>query len=204
MKAIRVFIAIELPESVKSSLAAIQREIKSAERDCVKWVAPDNIHLTLKFLGDVDANRIPALADAMSAAGKDIAPFRLNLDTPGAFPNTRNPRVIWVGLAGEMETLHNLQRNIENALIALDFPREDRNFSPHLTLGRVRDKATPANRHGLGEAVSSLQTTRSMPFDVSSVNLIQSTLTREGAVYNRLATATLAVDECNGLSKSYY
>ncbi len=191
MEAIRTFIAIELPESVRSSLAQIQNELRKSEQASVKWVAPSSVHLTLKFLGDVDKSKVQALSEAISEASKKITPFQLNLEKPGAFPNLRNPRVIWVGLNGDIEILGRLQQNIENVLNPLGFPPEGRRFSPHLTLGRVRDKATSNDKRNLGEVVSSLKIISSATFEVQSVSLMRSVLSREGAIYSCLASAIL-------------
>ena len=191
METIRTFIAIELPESVRSALGQIQDQIRKGDYASVKWVAPSSIHLTLKFLGDVDINMVQSLSEAISEASKGISPFHLNLEKSGAFPNLRNPRVIWVGLAGDIDTLGKLQQNIESALNPLGFPPEGRRFSPHLTLGRVRDKASSHNKRNLGEAVSALKVASSSSFEVQSVSLMRSVLSREGAIYSCLASVIL-------------
>ena len=191
METIRTFIAIELPESVRSALGQIQDQLRKGDYASVKWVAPSSIHLTLKFLGDVDVNKVQFLSEALSEASKGITPFQLNLEKSGAFPNLRNPRVIWVGLAGDIDTLGKLQQNIENALNPLGFPPEGRRFSPHLTLGRVRDKASSHNKRNLGEAVSALKVASSSSFEVQSVSLMRSVLSREGAIYSCLASVIL-------------
>ena len=197
MELIRTFIALELPKSVKSSLAQLQDILKQHEQAHVKWVHPDSIHLTLKFLGNVDAGTIPELTDAISEAAGGNAPFHLNLGHLGAFPNVRAPRVIWVGLEGELASLLTLQKSVEGALTTLGFAPENRRFSPHLTLGRIRDKATPGDRRRLGEAVNSLKTEAASPFKINAINLMRSTLTREGALYTCLASVTLG----GGLAK---
>lgn len=198
MELMRAFIAVELPGAVKSALVRLQGSLMPSEHPFVKWVDPDGIHLTLKFLGNIAAGRIPELTKAISEAARGMAPFRLELGSLGAFPNLRAPRVIWVGLGGEIASLITLQKNIESALISLGFAPEDRAFSPHLTLGRVRERTSPSERRRLGEVVASLKAEAISPFRVDSLSLMRSRLTREGAFYNCLASVPLG----SGLSKA--
>lgn len=191
MESIRAFIAVELPGEVASFLARLQDDLRKREQAPVKWVHPESIHLTLKFLGNIDARKVDAVAAAISGAAKGIGPLRLRLGAPGAFPNLRAPRVICIGLEGQTEELSNLHRNIDRALVPLGFSPEKRRFSPHLTLGRVRDKAAPNEWRLLGEAVSTLKVETSLAFEAMAVSLMRSTLTREGAIYDRLASAAL-------------
>lgn len=191
MESIRAFIAVELPGEVASFLARLQDDLRKREQAPVKWVHPESIHLTLKFLGNIDARKVDAIAAAISGAAKGIGPLRLRLGAPGAFPNLRAPRVICIGLEGQTEELSNLHRNIDSALVPLGFSPEKRRFSPHLTLGRVRDKAAPNEWRLLGEAVSTLKVETSLAFEAMAVSLMRSTLTREGAIYDRLASAAL-------------
>lgn len=191
MESVRAFIAIELPGSVKSALSQLQDNLKRSEHTSVKWVDTGSIHLTLKFLGNIATETIPELTKVLSEAARGITPFHLELGEMGVFPNLRAPRVVWVGLRGETATLSVLQENIENALIPLGFPPENRAFSPHLTLGRVREKASPGERRSLGQAVASSKVASMEPFPVDSLSLMRSTLTREGAVYSRLYSVAL-------------
>lgn len=191
MESVRAFVAIELPSSVKSALSQLQDNLKRSEHASVKWVNTGSIHLTLKFLGNIATETIPELTRVISEAARGITPFHLELGEMGVFPNLRAPRVVWVGLRGETATLSVLQENIESALIPLGFPPESRAFSPHLTLGRVREKASPGERRSLGQAVASSKVASMEPFPVDSVSLMRSTLTREGAVYSRLYSVAL-------------
>lgn len=191
MESVRAFVAIELPSSVKSALSQLQDNLKRNEHASVKWVDTGSIHLTLKFLGNIATETIPELTKVISEAARGIMPFNLELDKLGVFPNLRAPRVVWVGLRGETATLSVLQENIESALIPLGFPPESRVFSPHLTLGRVREKASPGERRSLGQAVASPKVVSMEPFTVDSLSLMRSTLTREGAVYTRLYSVAL-------------
>ena len=191
MEPVRAFIAIELPNSVKSALSQLQDSLKQGDHAAVKWVNPDGIHLTLKFLGNIASGAIPELTKAISDAARGIAPLRLGLTQLGVFPNLRAPRAVWVGLGGEIATLSVIQENIESALIPLGFPPERRAFSPHLTLGRVRERASPAEQRRLGAAVASLKTDTRLSFTVDSLSLMRSRLTREGAFYSRLSSVAL-------------
>jgi 2'-5' RNA ligase len=191
MESVRAFVAIELPSSVKSALSQLQDNLKRSEHASVKWVNTGSIHLTLKFLGNIATETIPELTKVLSEAARGITPFHLELGEMGVFPNLRAPRVVWVGIRGEIATLSVLQENIESALIPLGFPPESRAFSPHLTLGRVREKASPGERRSLGQAVASSKVASMEPFPVDSLSLMRSTLTREGAVYSRLYSVAL-------------
>jgi len=192
MEPIRTFIAIELPSSVRSILSQLEDRLKLGHRTQVKWVAPDSIHLTLKFLGNVDAGIIPDLGKVMDKAVHGITSFHLKLGMLGAFPDIRAPRVIWVGIGGDLSSLLTVQSSIESSLIPLGFTPEKRPFSPHLTLGRIRERASSAERRNLGEVIESNQVDVNERFAVGSIRLMKSTLTRDGAVYNCLYQALLA------------
>ena len=191
MEPIRAFVAIELPEQVKSVLTQLQNDLRRSKTASVKWSGPEGIHLTLKFLGNVDASEMPKLKEALSGAVSGVAPFSLELGNPGAFPNTHPPRVVWVGVGGEMETLQTLHNNVERELAPLGFSPEGRSFSPHLTLGRVREGSTADDRRRLGETVALLKVGEKPTFEVEALSLIRSTLTPKGAIYSCLASFAL-------------
>ena len=191
MEPIRCFIAIELPQPIKSALSQLQDSLKKSEHPSVKWAAPEGIHLTLKFLGNVVSEKLPALTKAITGAVRGTTPFQLNLGSPGVFPNTKAPRVVWIGIEGEVEPLLTLHNNIEHALSTLGFPLEERAFSPHLTLGRVRESASPVERRRLGEVIASLKVESKVFFKVDSLSLMRSKLTQEGALYSSLASFPL-------------
>lgn len=191
MEEIRAFIAIELPDEVKSNLSEVLQRLKPGREKAVKWVNPDGIHLTLKFLGNIPSNKVVDITQAIESASEHAGPIKLNLQGLGAFPNLKSPRVAWVGIGGDIPNISNLQRQIDQSLIPLGFPSEKRAFSPHLTIGRVRDKATHRERSELGNAIGSMELNKASPFIVDRVSLIQSTLTRNGANYNQIATVML-------------
>jgi 2'-5' RNA ligase len=191
MEPIRAFIAIELPSQIKAALAQLQDNLRTSKSASVKWVDPEGIHLTLKFLGNVDESEISALTKTLSEAVRGVAPFSIQLGDPGAFPNAHAPRVVWVGVGGEIEPLLILHNNIDRVLAPLGFPPEKRTFSPHLTLGRVREETLPGERRRLGENVATLKTGVKSSFKAESLSLMRSKLSREGATYSRLASFEL-------------
>ncbi len=187
---LRLFIAIELPEELKRELAGLQARLR-APGDPVKWVEPAGIHLTLKFLGAVPAGRMPEINTAMSSAGEGVPPFRLALAGLGVFPSLRRVQVVWVGLKGDIETLNRLQQRLESSMAALGFPPENRPFTSHLTLARVREQATPAERQQLAEIISRTTFEPGSSFEVDSFSLMRSQLTRQGAIYSRVSLVSL-------------
>jgi RNA 2',3'-cyclic 3'-phosphodiesterase len=192
MEEIRSFIAIELPEEVKCGLLMLQNRLKSVDPDCAKWVAPSGIHLTLKFLGNVNSDKIDSVIQAMRQAAKSVSPFHLELNGLGAFPNLRRVQIVWAGIIGDLDTLNTLQSNLETALIPSGFQPEKRPFTPHLTLARMRDNATPLQRQTLGEAISKTKFESQMIIQVRCLSLMKSQLTRAGAIYSCLSSVELS------------
>ncbi len=193
---IRTFIAIELEEVQHRALRDVQTRLirERAARD-VRWVAPDNIHLTLKFLGDVESGSLPDLQHAVADACAGTATFTLTLTGAGAFPNTRRPNVIWVGVGGAVERAAELAQKIDEACAAVGFAREERPFSPHLTLGRVKRDARPSDRQFIGEMIVNAQIGNLGELPVERVSVMKSELHPGGSVYTRLAEIQLANDK---------
>ncbi|MBI2908514.1 MAG: RNA 2',3'-cyclic phosphodiesterase [Chloroflexi bacterium] len=189
MELIRSFIAIELPEELKESLTDLHAKLKQAGGNNVKWVRPEGVHLTLVFLGYVAAEKIPAVTEAMTRVAEGIAPLTLTARGVGAFPSWQRPRVVWVGLEGDIERLKTLQKRLQDALEPLGFTPEKRDFSPHLTLGRVREPISPAERRRMGEVMSAIGFETPVNWKVDSVSLMRSELKPTGAVYSQLASA---------------
>jgi len=175
---IRTFIAIETPESIKSRIARLQEQLRRIEAK-VSWTKPANVHLTLKFLGYVEASRIASVSEAVARAANGIAPFELEVGGAGCFPSPRNPRVLYVGLPDLAEPLKALHSNVENELGREGFPKEKRRFSPHLTIGRLR---TSQNASTLAEA---LQATgfENKTFVVREIIVMRSDLKPTGSIY---------------------
>jgi 2'-5' RNA ligase len=191
MEQVRCFVAIKLPEEIKAALSQLQAELKSGSQSPVKWVDPYSIHLTLKFLGNVNRDMTSQITEAMGEAAPGVSPFHLEIKGLGVFPNPRRVQVIWVGVGGEVESLLKLQKGIESALEGLGFAPEARAFTPHLTLGRVRERASPDERQRLGELIASTKSEAGYTFKVNSVSLMRSQLTREGAIYSQLSAVEL-------------
>jgi 2'-5' RNA ligase len=188
---IRSFIAIELPEAVKTGLRQLQTELTLPQYSFVKCVSPEGIHLTLKFLGNISAQKITEIIRVMEQASQVVSPFQLQLIEVGAFPNLKRPRVVWVGIKGEVDKLVGWQQRIDEGLVPLGFAKEARPFTPHLTLARLRDNCSPGDRLHFGEMVASSHVEVDYNFTVSSLNLMKSQLFPAGAVYSRLAEVKL-------------
>lgn len=190
MDQIRSFIAIELPEDLKRSLARFRDGLKKDTPSGVRWVDPEGIHLTLKFLGNVSTDRLGELAIAVERAVKGIPPFSLEAGGTGVFPNPGKTRIAWVGLGGDMAKLIWLQKRIEDECAAEGFERDTRVFSPHLTIARVNDHVPLLGRRAFGQQVISAHF-HTVRFGITSVNLMKSDLERTGAVYTRMAFSRL-------------
>ena len=191
---VRSFIAIELPEDIKGSLARLRSELEGAEHTFVKWVDAEGIHLTLKFLGNIPLKQVPEITEAIEEARQGIPCFHLGLSDLGFFPNLKQPRVFWIGIGGELDKLLRLQQNIDNALIPFGFAKEEHTFVPHLTLARIKQAGAPAERKKLAELAMSLKLTdehQQMSFVVASISLMRSQLTPQGAIYTHLSTIEL-------------
>ncbi|MBM2824357.1 MAG: 2'-5' ligase [Dehalococcoidales bacterium] len=189
MEEIRSFIAVELPEGLQQELARLITRLKTRSFSA-KWVDPASIHLTLKFLGNVAVERIDEITMAMMEATQNIAPFQLEVKELGAFPNLNRVQIVWVGISGELDKLSQLQQLLETNLSQLGFPTEARPFTPHLTLARLRDQASPEERQRLGKLIASTAFEGGI-IKVESIGLIRSELTRAGAIYSRMTLAGL-------------
>lgn len=175
----RLFVAVNLPGSVRHALGRATAALRS-QRFPIKWVDPDNVHLTLKFLGDVEDGREAEILDGLGSSCDGARQFVLPVGGFGAFPSARRPRVVWVGCE-TVPALELLQHQVERAMAELGFPLEGRPFRPHLTLGRARGR--PQEMPGLAPTLDELAFHDE--FLVESVDLMQSTLTAAGARYAR-------------------
>ena len=191
MERIRSFIAIELPPEIREALGSLEKRLKAGRHPFVRWVDPDSIHLTLKFLGNVDSTSVPDIVEAMNRVPKPMSSLLFQIEGVGVFPNWNRPQVVWVGIGGDITKLGSLQRDLENTLAPLGFPRESRSFRPHLTLGRLRDRASLKDRQEFGTLARSVRSETRPSFEVSSLSLMKSQLTPSGAVYSRLASVEL-------------
>jgi len=184
---IRTFIAIEIPDDVKSKMREVQDVLRKSGAD-VGWVRPEGVHLTLKFLGNVEAGRIGELMASVSAAVSGTGPFELIVGGIGVFPNERSLRVVWLGLGGGMDALASLYEKVEAVCETLGFKRESRPFRPHLTLGRVK---SPRGRERLIRAVAELEKIEAGRFTAGAVSVMKSELRPTGAVYTELGRTEL-------------
>ncbi len=144
---VRTFICIEIPEAIKECIGCLQEKLRTIDAQ-VSWTKPSNMHLTLKFLGDVEASRIDRVSSAVDRASARVSPFEIEVSGAGCFPSRRSPRVLWVGFSNATEALNQLHANIEEELAREGFPRERRKFSPHLTIGRVRTQHNASSLAG--------------------------------------------------------
>lgn len=175
----RCFIGIGLPAAVQDAVAEAIRGMRDAKGP-VSWVAKGNLHVTLKFLGEIGRDRLAVLGWALDGVAGGFAPFSLDAAGGGAFPGPRNPRVLWVGFREPLELVGKLQQNIENALSGAGFPREDRPFHPHITVGRVRGVLPPAWGDRFVQGLAGREF-GNVP--VSSIVLFESRLAPGGAIY---------------------
>lgn len=185
----RAFIAIGLPQGIKDSLAGIQDELRSSGAD-VKWIRPENIHLTLKFLGDIDEIKKDKISNILERITAKRSDFRIRISSLGAFPKITSPRVIWVGIDEGDKESKDIAAELEEEAAKIGIPKEERDFSSHITIGRKR---SPSNldklinclkeKTGLGE--------KDMGFYAGKITLFKSTLTPKGPIYEALKEATL-------------
>jgi 2'-5' RNA ligase len=188
---VRAFIAVNLPAPVRERLADWQRALKAQGGGAaVRWTPLEQIHLTLRFLGNVPTEAVPEIAAALQRAGAGTVPFELRAEGLGCFPNVRRPRLIWVGLAGDLVALRALQQAVARETAPWG-EREDREFLPHLTIGRIKDGQTAAARL-LAEALPGLAHQPPTAWRVTQVDLMQSVLRPAGAAHSSLATVPLA------------
>jgi 2'-5' RNA ligase len=187
-KTLRAFIAVPIPDAVVAFLRKVQEQLQSSGLN-LRWVVTDNIHLTLKFLGDIDRNLVSDVADRMDAAARTIPPFLLKASGVGVFPNRRQARVLWVGMGGDLECLKAIQTTLEAGLESVGFSTEARRFQPHLTIGRSRRRL---DAQTLDASLEPLKAVCSDSFRVDRLQLLRSKLTPAGAIYSRLHTSHLA------------
>ena len=200
--AIRAFAALELPVPVKEALSReIARLAREFPRD-VKWPAPDTLHLTLKFFASLPEERIEVVTRAIGDVRSQFGPIGLALGRRGAFPSPSRPRVLWVGLDGDVERLRDLQADFDRRLSEAGFPPEERPFAAHITLGRIRPEASAETTRRLAALVQGALATggpgQGQRFRVEELTLFRSVLGSGGPIYTRLHTARLASGEASG------
>ena len=188
---LRLFVAVELPRHVHDALGASIERLRSGLRGPYRWVRPEGVHLTLRFLGNVEAERVAELTSALGAAVGPLRAFGLRLDGMGVFPNARSPSVVWAGLGGESTTLDRLVAAVGTATAGVGEPAESRPYRPHLTLGRVRGRLDRQDAEALTASLREITYSGAAPFRVDGVSLMRSEIGPGGARYTRLAYAPL-------------
>ncbi len=188
----RLFVALELPPAVRAELVRVQAQLKQqVPPQTIRWVNPEGIHLTLKFLGDTPAVKQSSLERALTQAAEGHAQFDLAAGGLGCFPNLKRPRVAWVGLHQNLDALVALRNSVEEHIAPLGYPTENHPFNPHLTVGRVRREARRSDVERVGEFIASAPPGEPVPFRVAAVTLFRSELKPDGAVYTALFHASL-------------
>ncbi|MCX7719912.1 MAG: RNA 2',3'-cyclic phosphodiesterase [Dictyoglomus thermophilum] len=178
----RLFIAIELEDSIKDHILSFQKELKNSVLGDVKWVERENFHLTIKFLGETPENLIDDIKGILDETSYYFEPFYISLEGFGAFPSLKSPRVLWIGIEEGLGGLEKVFDFIEKRLVKKGFRKEDRPFSPHLTLGRVKDRDVRILKDLLFDKEVVL---------VSSITLFESKLTPEGPIYTPIYRVNL-------------
>ena len=187
MSAIRTFIAVELSEVVRAQLSDVTERLQQGLSG-IRWVAAKNLHLTFKFLGDVETEKLERVLSTVQDTAKGFAPFTLSFSGLGAFPNMRRPRVVWVGVETGTEELAGIHKAIETALLQIGFPKDDETFRPHLTVGRVKSKK---RIRGVEEILS--QTAAQLDaMTVDHIAVIKSDLTPDGPIYTAMGRYDLS------------
>ncbi len=179
---IRSFLAIELPKPILKKIGGVQEDLKSAHAE-VRWVHPEKIHLTLKFFGNIEESKVDSIFKTIEEPLQTHQPFLLKVRGVGAFPQWRNPRIIWMGLVDGDEILNTLQKEIETQLEKIGFQPEDRPFHPHLTLGRMK---SPKGKEALVERMERYKEREFGDFPVERVVLFKSDLKPSGPIYTAL------------------
>lgn len=189
----RAFIGIGLPPECRRAIAEAISPLR-AKRPPVSWTPEQNLHMTLKFLGEIPPERAPEIASLLAVTARYFRPFEFAVEEPGGFPTLHDPRILWVGIREPLELVGKLQENMENVLSGAGFPREGRPFHPHITVGRVRDRLPPGWGEEYAKALSG------KPFGVvvaGSLHLYESRLSPGGANYRVLRDVPLAGGPAN-------
>ncbi len=183
MSLIRAFVAIEISPALREQIAVQTLALKKALPAKIRWTTPQNIHLTLKFLGDIAPDSLPTLTHALAATAAQQTTFDIAIGGFGVFPGPKNPRIFWIGIQAPPDLAH-LHRAIETTCFRLGYPPEEKPFNPHLTLGRLRDQADMTS---LRPALQQIQIGPLGQVTISSLTLFRSDLRPQGPIYAPLA-----------------
>lgn len=183
-KMIRTFLAIDIPKEITDSMEKIQYRLRNSLKEgMIRWTKPNSVHLTIKFFGSISDRDIEHITGLLKDSVKGFKPFELTAEKVGVFPNARQPRVLWLGITGGDNSFMTLQKQIDDDLHGIGFPREERPFRPHLTLGR-----TKAHRgiEGLSGVLEEFKDYRAGTFPAAGLTLYRSDLRPEGPIYTKL------------------
>ena len=189
----RLFVAVELSGEARSAVSGVITRILKSEIKNLRAVRPETVHLTLKFLGNVPSEQIDELVEALRPIAGAHAPFALKLSGAGVFPSPKKARVLWLGIGGDTKALGELHLGIEDAVAALGFARDRKPFNPHLTVARLRESASPADRLLGAETLASVPHPDGVEIPVPSIAVMRSTMARSGATHDRLASLPLGL-----------
>ena len=189
---VRLFVACEVPDDIKETIGEVIEGLRQKSGPDVRWIRPEGVHVTLKFLGEVPTKKLPAVKLAIQEAVVGHSPFELEFSTIGTFGGREGLRIMWVGIAGDVLRLEALVRAVNAALAVVGFEPERRPFRPHLTLGRVRDEV-PTRRRAEIEVAVGKSGVPQVSWRTAQVSLMRSRLTASGATYEVLATFPLRV-----------
>lgn len=183
-KSIRVFLAVDPPREILDAIVMIQDRLREAIQGDIRWVRPAGIHLTLKFFGNIFESDVANISLVVKNNTLHVKPFALGIKRVGAFPDVKRPRVLWLGMDGDVDTLIRLQKKIDAELQNCGFEKEGRLFRPHLTLARIKE---PRGLIGLAKIMEKSEDYAAGNFSAAGLNLFKSDLTPKGAVYTKLA-----------------
>jgi len=190
---IRAFVAIAIPGVLIAEAQRVQAQLEAQlGRDLVRWTRAEQLHLTLKFFGNIAATEIEELTAALRRAAEGMTVFRLSLEGAGCFPAPRNPNVLWLGIGGDLEAMKKLQQGVERETGRFGSHLDEREFNPHLTLGRVKVRGPQSRR--VGEEMQRLHVATLGEWSVTEMEFIQSKLSSQGSSYTRLTTVRLSAD----------
>jgi 2'-5' RNA ligase len=187
-KNIRAFLAIEPPENILQAMFRLQEKLRQEISGRISWTKPQGQHLTLKFFGDISTEDVKNICSAVENLLASGSALNLKIEKLGVFPDARRPRVLWCGVTGDVEKLSVLQKQLDSDFTGIGFPREDRPFWAHLTLGRIKESSGVS---GISEALTKHNAFAAGEFTCKELILFQSKLSPQGAVYTKLAEFAL-------------
>lgn len=187
-KHFRLFIAADIPDNIKDRISAMSSELQKLNLDA-KWVKPENIHITLKFLGNTDEQKIPSIIKIIEQAVENIPPIACNISELGVFPNIKFPKVLWIGMDEKSHALKHIADTLDKKLSKLGFEAEKKSFKVHLTIARMR---SGKNKASLEAFLANKGLVQKHEFMIEKIILYKSTLTPQGPVYNPLHENSLS------------